>query len=231
MRPATFFLTFSTMLALSLLNSPAIADNNVLRSITVNGSGESQAASDIATMSIGVETEAATPALAMSANAERMTDVMTRLKDEGVAEKDLQTRQLAIFPIQANRNQPREIVAYRVTNQLTVTIRDLQRLGVILDQAVMEGANQVNGPNFALTDPGPLLDAARDAAIADAIAKAERYAAAANLALGRVLSIDETGGREPFPRHARAEAMAVSTPIALGEQTITASVTMRFEID
>ena len=226
------------LLAATILVSPALgapsvkADEHQFRQITVTGQGEASAEPDMATLSIGVEVQAKTPGKALADNAERMTAVMGRLKEAGIAEKDLRTSQLGVWPVYSERNQPQRIVGYRASNQLSVIIRDIDRLGGVLDQAVADGANRVNGPSFSVADPEPLLAEARDAAVSDAIAKAERYAAAAGVTLGDVLSIDEAGGGVPFPgRQMRAEAMAASTPIAPGESSLSASVTMTFAID
>ncbi|MDH3661099.1 MAG: SIMPL domain-containing protein [Alphaproteobacteria bacterium] len=228
---ASSLLALGLFLGLGLATPAAIADEDQPRRVTVTGQAEIQAAPDIATLSIGVEIEAKTPGEALAANAARMTAVTKRLKQAGIADKDMQTSQLGIWPIYADRQQPRKTVAYRVSNQLTVTIRDIDRLGATLDQAVADGANSVGGPTFAIADPEPLLAKAREAAVRDAIAKAERYAAAAEVELGEVLSIDEGSGGGPiFTRHMRAESMTASTPVAPGETTIAASVTLTFAI-
>lgn len=227
---ATLFLALGALFYQSLQAPPVLADEKRQRRITVTGKAEAQAVPDIATMSIGVETEAKTPSDALAENAERMTAVMARLKNAGIADKDLQTSQLGIWPIFAERQQPRKTVGYRASNQLRVTIRDIDRLGAILDATVTDGANSISGPTFSIADPEPLLAKARDGAVEDAIAKAERYAAAAGVKLGRVLSIDEGGSSPVFARQMRAEAMAVSTPIAPGETILAASVTMTFAI-
>ncbi|MGI9418587.1 MAG: SIMPL domain-containing protein [Geminicoccaceae bacterium] len=217
-------------LGLGFAASPAIADDDVGR-ITVTGRAEAQAVPDIATMSIGVQTEARTPGDALSENAKRMTAVMKQLKDAGIADRDLRTSQLAIWPIHAENRRRESIEGYRVSNQLAVTIRDIDRLGAILDATVADGANSFNGPNFSIGKPEPLLQAARDAAVRDAIAKAERYAAAAEVELGEVMSIDEAGNGPVFARQMRAEAMDAATPVAPGQTTISASVTMTFAIN
>ena len=216
----------------SLETPLARADDHQFRQITVTGQGEASALPDMATLSIGVEVQAKTPGRALAENAERMIAVMARLKDAGIAEKDLRTSQLGVWPVYSERNQPQRIEGYRASNNLSVIIRDIDKLGNVLDQAVADGANRVNGPSFSITDPRPLLAEARDAAVGDAIAKAERYAAAAGVKLGDVLSIDETGGSAPFPgRQMRAESLAASTPIAPGESIISASIIMTFAID
>lgn len=224
-------LAFGLALGLGLQTLDALADEDAPGRITVTGQAEAQAVPDIATLSIGVETEARTPGEALADNAVSMNAVMKQLKDAGIEDKDLQTSQLGIWPIFAEREQPRKTVAYRASNQLAVTIRDIDRIGDILDKAVADGANSVNGPTFGIADPAPLLDAARENAVRDAIAKAERYAAAAGVELGEILSIDEGGASGPvFPRQMRADAMAASTPIAPGETTIAASVTITLAI-
>ena len=160
------------------------AEEPVERRLTVTGRGEVRAVPDVASMSIGVETEAKTPGEALDRNAVRITAVIQRLEQAGISSKDIQTSQLGIWPVHDERQQPRRIVAYRAANRLDVTLRDVGRLGAILDQVVADGANTVNGPIFSVAAPAPLLQAARDAAVADAIAKAERFAAAAGVTLG-----------------------------------------------
>ena len=227
-------MTKPSMLALAFLIGltawSAQADDDQPGRITVTGRAEAQAVPDIATMSIGVQTEARTPGEALSENARRMTAVMKRLKDAGIEDRDLRTSQLAIWPIRAESRQSSSSGGYRASNQLTVTIRDIDRLGAILDETVSDGANSLSGPTFGIAKPEPLLQAARDAAVRDAIAKAERYAAAADVELGDVMSIDEAGGGPVFARQMRAEAMDVATPVAPGQTTISASVTMTFAI-
>lgn len=225
------------LLAAVVLASPtAWADENNgddQRRITVTGRGEIRAVPDVAVMSIGVETEAKTPSEALSENASRMTAVMAKLKDAGIAVKDLRTSQLGIRPVYADRQhqRPPKTVGYRASNQLNVTLRDINRIGEILDQAVADGANTVNGPSFSVAEPEPLYQAARDAAVNDAIAKAERYATAAKVELGEIIRIDEAGGGPVIARQMRAEAMSASTPVAVGESTFSAAVTIVFAID
>lgn len=229
-RIAASLLTCTLLVAAGPDIALADAEDAQPRTITVSGQGEANAVPDIATLTIGVETEAETPGQALADNAERMSAVMRQLKDAGVADKDLQTSQLGIWPVFAERDQPRKTVGYRASNQLSVTIRDIERLGVVLDGAVADGANSVNGPTFGIADPEPLLADARTAAVQDALDKAGQYAAAASVKLGDVISIDEATGGPIFARQMRAEAMAASTPVAPGETTLSASVTMTFAI-
>ncbi|MGI9500803.1 MAG: SIMPL domain-containing protein [Geminicoccaceae bacterium] len=221
------------LLMTAFLASPSAWAGDDQRRITVTGKGEAKVVPDIALMSIGVETEARAPSEALSENASRMTAVMAKLKDAGIAEKDMQTRQLSIWPVYTDRSQsntPPKISGYRAGNQLSVTLRDIERIGEILDQTVADGANTVNGPSFSVAEPEPLYQEARDAAVKDAIAKAERYAKAAGVPLGEIISISEAGGGPVMARQMRVEAMAASTPVAAGESTFSASVTMVFAI-
>ncbi len=234
MTAATSILAFG-FLAMAALAPAALADEHDQRRLTVIGRGEVSAVPDIATLSIGVETEAKTPSEALSENASRMNKVMARLKEAGIADKDLQTSQLNIWPVYAERSSSdyqQRVTGYRAGNQLNVTLRDIERIGEILDQAVADGANSVHGPTFAVADPAPLLEKAQEAAIKDAMAKAERYAAAAGVKLRKIIRIDEasSGGGPDFGVRMRAESMAASTPVAAGETTFSQDVTMVFAI-
>ncbi len=225
-------LTVSIVL-LTNVGNPLRADEEP-RWIKVTGTGESTATPDLATISIGVETEATTPGAALSDNADRMNAVMTRLKEAGLEERDLQTSQLGVWPIHPDRSvsklEPNE-AGYRASNQLTVTVRHLDRLGETLDWAVSDGANRISGPSFSVAEPAQYYQRARDAAIADAMAKAERYTAAAGVTLGPVMRIDESDTGPGLARQVRAEAMAAATPIAAGEASFSARITMMFEIE
>jgi hypothetical protein len=118
-----------------------------------------------------------------------------------------------------------------VSNQVTARVRELDRLGAILDALVSAGANSINGPSFDLADPDQLLGEARDAAVADALAKAKRYAAAAGVQLGKIIAIEEGGVFAPPRPMMRAEAMAADVPIEPGQTELSASVTITFALD
>lgn len=122
------------------------------------------------------------------------------------------------------------ISGYVAANLLTVTIRDLAGLGQVLDAAVQDGANTLNGLSFGFTDPRPLMDEARKEAVADARARAELLATAAGVTLGRVVSISEgTPMQGPIPMY-KAELAAAPVPIAGGEVDVEATVTIFYEI-
>lgn len=206
-----------------------------LRTITVAGDGEATGVPDIAILSIGVETEGKTAAEALDKNAARMSAAIAKLKARGVAPKDMQTSSLSVGPRYdySNDGRPPRIVGYTANNSLTVKLRDLAKAGSIIDDAVGDGANTLGGVSFGFDDPKPLMSEARQAAVKDARAKAELYAAAAGVTLGPVLQIQDGYASPPSPppmMEMRAMAKAAPTPIETGESAVNASVTMVFEI-
>jgi uncharacterized protein YggE len=166
-----------------------------------------------------------------------MTAVIAALKNAGVAEDDIQTSDFSVSPkyppYQPNQTTAPRIVGYTVSNQVTARVKDLKKLGAILDTLVQAGSNQIHGISFDVDEPKPLLGEARKKAVADARAKAELYAAAAGVSLGKVVQISEAAAVMPPPLPMfRREAMAAdaSVPIAAGQQTIAANVTIIYEI-
>lgn len=204
------------------------------RTITVSGEGTAAGAPDRAMLSAGVTTLAPTAAQALAANARKMTGVFDALKKLGVPDKAIQTSNFSVQPQYANTtgNEPARITGYIVSNQVDVTLDDVKKLGPALDALVGSGANQVNSVGFAIKDTDTLETKAREAAIADARNRAETYARAAGASLGSVQSIAETGSSAPMPVF-RAKAMFaadVATPTAAGELTVTANVSVTFEL-
>jgi hypothetical protein len=202
--------------------------------IVVTGEGSVEAAPDLAMLSIGVTTEGATAAEALAANSQAMRGVVDRLKAAGIAPRDLQTSQLSINPDWQGYNpgEERKIRAYIATNQVTVRVRALETLGPVLDAAVADGANTLNGLSFGLAEPRPALDEARREAVADARAKAELLAGAAGVTLGPVLSITEDGGfTAPAPMF-RTEAAAsdAAPPVEAGEVSASVRVTITWAL-
>lgn len=212
--------------------SPALAAETAL--ITVTGEGSVEAKPDMATVTLGVTTEGATAAEAMAANAVQLGAVLEQLRAAGIEDRDLQTSGLSLNP---NWQQPQgemtpRIVGYLAMNQLTVRVRDLEALGGVLDRSIQDGANTFNGLTFGLADPVPALNEARKRAVADAMARAKLLSGAAGVTLGSVVSITEGGGMGgPVPMFRMAAADAASAiPVAAGEISTTASVTMVFEL-
>lgn len=209
------------------------------RMFTVAGRGEARAAPDIASISAGVRTEAASAREALSLNNRQMDAVFKAMREAGIEEKDIQTSNFSVNPVypvfrpDAEGPQVPRIVGYTVFNQVTVTVRDLAKLGDILDTFVTVGANELYGIQFGLSAPKPLQDKALELAIADARAKAELMAKAAGLSLGRIVTLSESGASgRPMPvAMARMDAAAESVPVAAGEQMLEAYVSITFELD
>jgi len=175
------------------------------RTLRVNGHGEAHVAPDIARVQIGVTTEAATAQEALSQNTRQMNELVARVKELGIASKDLGTSGFSIGPRYARDGH--SIVGYQVSNGVTVTIRDIAKAGPLLDKVVSAGANQVSGISFDVSDSTALLTEARKQAVADAHAKAAELAAGTGTKLGPVLTIEEGGGG-PIPRPMRGLQVA-----------------------
>ncbi|NUB44025.1 SIMPL domain-containing protein [Fertoebacter nigrum] len=203
--------------------------------ITVTGEGRVDARPDMATITLGVMTEAATAAEAMAANSAELAKVLERLRAAGIADRDLQTTGLSLNANwQSTRdNAPPVITGYIAQNMLTVRVRALDTLGGVLDAAVQDGANTLNGVGFGLTDPDPAMDEARKRAVADAVAKATLLTGAAGVGLGPIIEITEGGGYAPPMPQFRMEAgmAADAVPVAEGEVTMTAQVTVIFALE
>jgi len=203
------------------------------RTVRVSGHGEAHGVPDIARVSIGVTTQAGSARDALAQNSQQMNALVARVKELGVAAKDLRTSGFSIGPRYARNSQ--SIVGYQVTNRLTVTIRDIAKAAPLLDKVVAAGANQVSGVSFDLSDPKALLAEARRHAVADARTKAGQLAAEAGVKLGRVLTIEEGGG-VPVPRprialQAAYEASTAAPPIEAGESTVSVNVEITYEIE
>ncbi|MEM1077555.1 MAG: SIMPL domain-containing protein [Pseudomonadota bacterium] len=221
-------------LALSLPSGPARAAEEP-GLLNVTGEAQIPAIPDMATIRIGVVTEDRQADRALAQNATQMAAVLDKLQGFDVAPRDLQTSDLSLNPIfepgQDYRGQSRRIVAFRASNSLTVRVRDLERLGEILDASVGDGANVFGGLSFGVQAPGPLETAAREAAMKDALARAKTLANAAGVSLGPIRSITEQGGFRG-PQMMRAEmAMAdAGVPVAVGEVSMSSSVSLVIEL-
>jgi uncharacterized protein YggE len=216
--------------------APPAADT-MFRATTLNlaAYGEARLPPDMATINLGVMTEARTAAAAMSANAQRMSQVMSALQKAGIAAKDIQTSGLNLnAQYQYEQNMPPRLTGYQASNQVTVVVHDLARLGSAVDATVSAGANQVNGIAFGLNDPTGAENAAREQAVKALQAKADLYARATAYRVGRLVSLSEGGGYSappPMPMMAqmKREAMA-DTSVAPGELRVRIDVTGLYEL-
>jgi uncharacterized protein YggE len=217
----------------------ASADGERPRTITINASGSVEAEPDLADISLGVLTEAEKAGKAVADNAKAMSRVIEALKKAGIAAKDIATDQYAINPIyahykSASGGQSNRIDGFRVTNNATVVVRDVTRLGELIDLAAENGANQFRDIDFRVSGQDAKLDEARREAMANAIRRAKLYAEAAGIELGKVMTISEhVQGLPPQPRYRGREAstMAAATPIEPGQQRLTVNVSVVWQLD
>jgi uncharacterized protein YggE len=199
------------------------------RLVTVSGEATISVAPDTSIIRIGVTSQGKTAREASEANAKQMTSVLAAIKGAGIADKDVQTSRLSLQPqYDPNKAGAAHLTGFQVTNQVTVKIHDINNLPNVLDHAIAAGANEMSGIEFIVSEQSKLLDQARDEAIADAHRKAEIYAGAAGAKVGHVVSISEGGGSAPPIAMQAIRAGAV--PVAPGELTLRAQVTVSYEL-
>jgi len=235
---------FASLLALPLalaIAAPAAAQQGTVPPLpadatllSVQAQAQASQAPDIASVSAGVVTQAADGNAAMRQNAEQMNRVLAALKAAGVAERDIQTSGVNLHPqYRYVENQAPVITGYQASNTVGVKLRDVARIGKVLDALVANGANQINGPSFGIDKPEPLYDRARIEARKLAQARAETYAKGLGLRVHRIVSIGKGGAGMPvpMPRMGAMKAEAFdSTPVAPGESSVSVSLDVVFEL-
>jgi len=207
--------------------------------ITVSGEGHAAVAPDMAVVTLAVVQQAKTAQDALDQNNKAMGAVLATLKESGIAERDLQTSGFSVQPQYTypndkdGHNQPPILNGYQVTNGLTVRVRDLSKLGGLLDQAIKLGVNQGGDIQFTNDKPDAVLEEARKKAVADAAAKAKTLTDAAGVKLGRIIAIHEGGvvaPPQPYMRAMAAAPMDKAVSIATGENDYNASVSITYAI-
>ncbi len=215
--------------------TPLWAEEKLMdRIVTVSASGEVMAEPDQAHISTGVVSESLTAREAMTKNTEAMKKVVAELKAKGVDPKDIQTSSFNVEPVQVYGKEgvPPRITGYRVNNQVSVLVRNLDALGEVLDQLVTVGANQVNGMSFEVSKAESLKDEARKTAMSNALRRAKLLAAAGGADVGKVLQISEDvvfAGPQPMFR-ANAISAKTAAPVERGTQALEARVTVTWEL-
>lgn len=202
--------------------------------LTVNADGSSEARPDMAIVNLGVTTEGQTAAAALAENARRMTALTAALRRAGIAERDIQTSNVSVYPQQVyGEGQAPRITGYQANNSVTVKVRRIDNTGRVIDAAVGAGGNTVNGVSFTHADPDAQLDVARRDAIAEARRRAELYANALGMRVNRIVSVSEGGGYAP-PMPVALERFqaqdAAATSISPGEIETRVSVNVMFEL-
>jgi uncharacterized protein len=227
----------TTLLISAATFNPAFSEDvKVNRMISITGHGEVRATPDIAIITMGVLSSAATAREALDINTKSMTDLMSALKTANIEAKDIMTSNFNVAPrydYGQNNGQPPKLAGYDVSNNVTVTLRKIDGVGDVLDKAVTSGSNQINGISFAISNPLAATDEARKLAVQDATRKAQLYATSATVNLGNIVSISEGGGTYQPPVPMQAKMMAADSapvPIAQGEQVISAEVNITWEL-
>ena len=210
----------------------ADGDRSSERFISVSATGSVNAEPDLASVSVGAIVEADTAKEALARSSTLMAKLIDGLKALGIAARDIQTTAVNIEPryTQAKDGRPAALAGYRLLNRVHLTVREVKRLGEIIDGAIGLGANQVNGIGFDVSNAETLMDEARRLAIANARRRAELYATAAGAQLGNVLTISETTNASPRTLPMARAAAGAPTPIEAGTRALTVEVNVTYEL-
>jgi len=200
------------------------------RTITVSGTATISAQPDEALVTLGVHTQAGTAQAALAENAQKMQKVLDALHNAGLTADDLATTNVSLYPMYANDGQ--SVTGYQADNQIQATIRDLSKVGNVIDSAVSAGANMASGVTFQLSDQNPGQGQALARAIDNAKTKADAMAAAAGAGVGEVVTISESTAATPvpYPMYAGAADAAASTPIQPPTVETQVSVTVTWAL-
>lgn len=205
--------------------------------LDINATGEVTRVPDIANISAGVVSRAATATAALQDSADRMQKVLAALKRAGVENRDIQTSSVNLnAEYRYPENQSPQLVGYTASNSVSIRFRDIRNSGKILDALVGQGANQINGPNLSVDKPEAALDEARAKAIAIGRARADLYARSLGMRVVRLVSISESGGYyapmapPPPPPMVMERSAAAYTKIEPGEQKLQVNLAMVFEL-
>jgi uncharacterized protein YggE len=214
-----------------VVSAPATETTPAQHTITVSGSGKVTIVPDVARITLGVTINKPTVKAVREAGAKAMTDVIAAIKGLGVADADIKTTDISLYPQYGNAS-PQKIVGYQMNEEVLVTVRDLDKAGDVVDAARAQGANAVNGISFESGDPVKAQDDARAAAVAAAKVSAQAMAKAGDVSLGGVVSITDASPTSPIFYAPAAGAMKdLATPVQPGTQDLTATVTVVFAID
>lgn len=234
-----YFLSALSVLVLCSPNVFAQGIEKVPPSIAVSGTGKVSVRPDTAEISVGVSSLAPSAAAALTANSAAMAALLATLKSNGIDSRDVTTSNFNVNPEYrqnnsvSDQNRPPQVVGYRVENEVRIKVRNINSLGPLLDATVRSGANNVHSIAFSIDQPDPFVDKARVLAVADAKRKAEIYAQASGIKLGRVLYLSEAGlaPQPPQPRMMMSAMGGGSVPVAIGENDVEASITVVYAIE
>ncbi|HEX6866519.1 MAG TPA: SIMPL domain-containing protein, partial [Caulobacteraceae bacterium] len=218
---------------------PELADT-MFRATTLNlaSYGESTVAPDKATISLGVQTDAPTAAQAIADNANKMSRVIASLKKAGLTDREIQTSNLSLNPTYVyQENLPPRLTGYQASNQVIVTVRELNRLGQVVDATVNAGATNVGGVSFGIDDPTEAENQARVKAVENLRAKADLYARAMGYRVARLVTLNEGSNyasppppAPPMMMRAESAKYDVSTPVSPGETRVRVDISATYEL-
>jgi uncharacterized protein len=206
------------------------------RTISVTGEGKAEGAPDIAIANLGVETRDVNVAKAVADNNKKASAISQSVKALGVDAKDIQTTGFNVyFQDTFDKGQPTGLGIYVVGNTISITVRDLGKLGQILGNALDAGANSVSGVTFTVADPSGLFAEARNKAMADAQARADQLAKGMRVQIVRVLTVNEGNSYAPPAAYLKSSALAGvggggPVPVESGTYIVTMQVSAVFEI-
>ena len=217
-------------------------EKSVERSISVQGQGTVSAKPDLVTLSLGVQTTGETAMEALALNSEQMTGVIAAIQEAEIADEDIQTSGINLYPVYEDRSlvQPgeqRQVVGYRASNDISVRVHDIDKAGSVLDAAVTAGANQVGGVRFGLSDTDTIVTDALIAAVQNAQAKAQTIADTLGVTLGTALVVNEEWIERPeargvaFAAEAAFDSGGFSSPVQGGAVSVTAHIRVTFAIE
>lgn len=218
--------------------APQIQVGSSQAGIWVTGRGSIDLVPDLALLNIGVETMAETVSQARDEAARAMAAIITAVKTHGIEDKDIQTRSFNIWPRYSSDRHVRTLIGYTVSSSATVKVRDIDNVGAIIDDAADAGgdATRIDGIRFTVEDPKPYMTDLREAAVQDAMAKAEHFATLTGVQVGPLMFITETIGT-PVTREFSAVPLALmaadappSTTISGGELQLSLSIQAAFGI-
>jgi uncharacterized protein len=211
------------------------APQSAARSITVVGTGKVSGKPDIGRVTVGIETQAPLLQEAVDENKAKMSGLLETLKKLGLADQDIRTSNYSVYtervaPPAAGAEAAASQLIYHVTNQVEVTVRDVNQIGEVLDKAVAAGANNIYGVNFSVEDTARLEAEARAKAVEDARARAESLAQLNGLQLGEVLTVSEVVGGAAVPMYRAAEGLGGGTPVQPGELEMSFSIQISYAV-
>lgn len=225
------------VMALCILFSCSLVQAQDLRTISVDGSSTIKVAPDKATISISIENTAKDAKLASAQNAQIMQKIQSAILGLVITKDKMQTTNYNLYPVYNTKDNSREIIGYNVSNEITVTIDNIDMVGTVIDTAINAGASNVNSIEFGLKDSQVYKDKVLQQAIADAKRKAQVVANSLGKSIVNVVSVN-TGSTYIEAKNFNnamymraADATGVTSPIQSGDISVRANVSVVFEMN